>query len=42
MERVMSGNCPNCGKYLSYQGIKYCRDCGQAIDWESDGKEVYV
>ena len=31
------GCCPNCNSFSSvseeYEGITYCQDCGQALDW---------
>ena len=26
-------DCPNCGKKNSYAPMKFCYDCGQALDW---------
>jgi hypothetical protein len=27
--------CPSCASYLEKEGLKYCPDCGQALDWSN-------
>lgn len=32
------GNCPNCGSFHIKDGSTHCCHCGQALDWEKEGK----
>ena len=27
--------CPSCDSYLEKEGLKYCPDCGQKLDWST-------
>jgi hypothetical protein len=27
--------CPSCNSYLEKEGLKYCPDCAQALDWST-------
>lgn len=27
--------CPSCTSYLEKEGLKYCPDCGQKLDWSN-------
>ena len=31
-EQVLIGQCPSCNQEVQ-EGMKFCMDCGQAIDW---------
>ena len=31
-----NGICPNCGAYFMDKSTKFCGNCGQALDWNSN------
>ena len=32
------GQCPSCFYHTDYTELKYCPDCGQALDWSNDNE----
>lgn len=34
-EQALIGQCPNCNKEVQV-GMKYCMECGQALDWSGE------
>lgn len=31
--KAIGGNCPNCNSAVNSKEYRYCRNCGQALDW---------
>lgn len=35
-ETVSSGRCPNCKAQVNSMTYRYCKHCGQALDWSDE------